>query len=53
MTRKFTALAALAMISAFIALDSQATPPNPFTAPPAVALGSGLTQSGGFCGIVE
>lgn len=50
MTRKVTAFAALVLVTFVIVLDTQATPPNPFAAPPALALGSGLAPSGGFCG---
>lgn len=50
MTRKVTAFAALALVTLVILLDTQATPPNPFAAPSALALGSGTAASGGFCG---
>ncbi|MEM7463469.1 MAG: hypothetical protein AAF362_12410 [Pseudomonadota bacterium] len=50
MTRKIYAGIAILMLVALIVFDVQATPPNPYAAPPALSLGSGLTQSGGFCG---
>lgn len=50
MTRRITAGLALAFIAAVIALDATGTPPNPYQAPAALAFGSGLPVSGGFCG---
>lgn len=50
MTRRPITLAALALITAVVAADWARTPPNPWIAPAALALGSNLTQSGGFCG---
>ena len=50
MTRRFTALTALLGIAALLALDLSATPPNPYAAPPVIALGSGVAAAGGFCG---
>ena len=50
MTRRLTAPLALLFIVLVIGTDLQRSPPNPFAAPPAFALGSGVAQSGGFCG---
>lgn len=50
MTRRVTAFATIALLGAFIWFDATATPPNPFAAPAAIALGSGVAASGGFCG---
>ena len=50
MTRRLTAAAVLAGLAALIAADVAATPPNPYRAPAAIALGSGIAASGGFCG---
>lgn len=50
MTRRITAGACLAALVALIAADLVASPPNPYRAPPAIALGSGAVASGGFCG---
>ncbi|MEO9525987.1 hypothetical protein [Roseibium sp.] len=50
MTRLVTATIAVLGIAALIALDASATPPNPYKAPPLLALGSGTAPSGGFCG---
>lgn len=50
MTRRVTAAAALTLVGLLIAFDLGATPPNPYAAPPLLAIGSGLVQSGGFCG---
>ena len=50
MTRLATATLAVAGIALMIALDASATPPNPYKAPKLLALGSGTTPSGGFCG---
>ena len=50
MTRRLTAPLALILALAFIAFDIAASPPNPYNAPAAFAFGSGLSQSGGFCG---
>ena len=33
-----------------IGIDIRMTPPNPYQSPPLIALGSGLSGSGGFCG---
>lgn len=50
MTRRVTMLAVAAMIGALIALDLAASaPPNPFRAPPLLALGSGLAADGALC----
>ncbi len=50
MSRRIVALAAMALILLVIGMDVTASPPNPYTAPPAFALGSGAAPSGGFCG---
>ncbi|MCJ8139005.1 hypothetical protein [Falsirhodobacter halotolerans] len=50
MTRRVTAPLALALVAAVVLLDLRAAPPNPWVAPPMLALGSGVTASGGFCG---
>ncbi len=50
MTRLFTGSLAIAGIVLLIAADVAASPPNPYQAPPMLALGSGLPTSGGFCG---
>lgn len=50
MTRHLTAGLALTFIVAVVALDATGAPPNPYQAPAALAFGSGLPTSGGFCG---
>ncbi|WP_165814721.1 hypothetical protein [Labrenzia sp. 011] len=50
MTRLVTASIAVLGIAVLVALDASATPPNPYKAPPLLALGSGTAPSGGFCG---
>ncbi|MEI4487848.1 hypothetical protein V8J36_16775 [Frigidibacter sp. MR17.14] len=50
MTRRFTALIAIVGLAAVVGLDLAASPPNPWQAPPAFALGSGQAAAGGFCG---
>lgn len=50
MTRLVIALIAVLGVAGLIALDASATPPNPYKAPPLLALGSGTAPSGGFCG---
>ncbi|HEY9037698.1 MAG TPA: hypothetical protein VIN05_01980 [Roseovarius sp.] len=50
MSRRIVALAAMALILLVIGMDVTASPPNPYTAPSAFALGSGAAPSGGFCG---
>jgi hypothetical protein len=50
MTRLFTASLALAGVVCVVGLDWAATPANPYQAPFFLALGSGLSTSGGFCG---
>ncbi|WP_162685527.1 hypothetical protein [Roseovarius amoyensis] len=49
MTRRFTASVAMVLLLALIGFDMGLTQPNPYAAPPLLALGSGLAQSGGFC----
>lgn len=50
MTRAVPAAITLALLLGVLALDLAAAPPNPFKAPKAFALGSGMVASGGFCG---
>jgi hypothetical protein len=50
MTRRVTALAAMALAFGVVAMDMAASPPNPYAAPSLIAFGSGQAQSGGFCG---
>jgi hypothetical protein len=50
MTRAFTASLSLVFVAALLAFDMKTTPPNPYHAPPILALGSGEVASGGFCG---
>jgi len=49
-TRRVTAGLALALLAGLVVADLLATPPNPYRAPPIVALGSGVAGGGGFCG---
>lgn len=49
MTRRVTASAAMALLLALVLLDLGLTMPNPYAAPPLLAFGSGMEQSGGFC----
>lgn len=49
-TRRLTAALALASLGVLIALDlGWSTPLDPYKAPPALALGSGLAASGAHC----
>ena len=50
MTRRFTALIAVIAVAGLIGWDLQASPPNPYAAPPILAIGSGFSVEGGFCG---
>ena len=50
MTRQFTSAVVLIGMLTFIGFDVWANPPNPYQAPPIIALGSGLQAAGGFCG---
>lgn len=50
MTRYFTASTALISLALLLLADIQFTPPNPYAAPPIIALGSGQASAGGFCG---
>lgn len=50
MTRRVTALTAIALALGVVALDMVASPPNPYAAPSLIAFGSGQAPSGGFCG---
>lgn len=49
MTRKATAAAAIAALLLLLLVDLGVSPPNPYAAPPLLALGSGAAQTGGFC----
>lgn len=50
MTRRHVTLMLAVWIGALIALDQmQSRPLNPYTAPPLLALGSGLAASGAHC----
>jgi hypothetical protein len=50
MTRRVTMLAVAALVAALITFDLAASePPNPFRAPPLLALGSGLAAGGAHC----
>ena len=50
MTRRLTMFAVAVMIGGLIALDLAASaPPNPFKAPPLLALGSGQASGGAHC----
>ncbi|MDO6456085.1 MULTISPECIES: hypothetical protein [Celeribacter] len=50
MTRRFTATLAIVGLFLLVGFDLMSAPPNPYHAPPALALGSGIAASGGFCG---
>lgn len=50
MTRRAISFIAIMGVVVLIALDVSATPPNPYAAPSAIAWGSGVVASGGFCG---
>ena len=50
MTRHMIAGICLAMLGLIIGGDLLAVTPNPYRAPPALALGSGAAAPGGFCG---
>lgn len=50
MTRRFTAGLAVIATLVLLTLDLMHSPPNPYAAPVALALGSGVAASGGFCG---
>jgi len=50
MTRRVTMLAVAALVAALIGFDLAASePPNPFRAPPLLALGSGQASGGAHC----
>lgn len=50
MTRAIVALGVLVLIGGVVAADlSQSAPLNPYQAPPAWALGSGLAPGGAHC----
>ncbi|SER70593.1 hypothetical protein SAMN04490244_102219 [Tranquillimonas rosea] len=49
-TRKLCALATCVLFAALLAFDLSASePPNPYQAPPLVALGSGQAAGGAHC----
>lgn len=50
MTRAVTASIAIAFLVALVGFDQASADLNPYKAPPAFALGSGQSSSGGFCG---
>ena len=50
MTRRVTALTAVLGVAVLLGFDLVAAPPNPYQAPPVIALGSGVAAAGGFCG---
>jgi len=50
MTRRVTAPLAIVFVLLFVVGDYIAYPPNPYKAPAIIALGSGASSSGGFCG---
>lgn len=50
MTRRTISFIAVLGIAVLVAFDVSVTPPNPYAAPSAIALGSGVVASGGFCG---
>lgn len=50
MTRRVTMLAVALMVAGLIAFDlSASAAPNPFRAPPLLALGSGQAATGAYC----
>lgn len=50
MTRRGVVALAGLSLAAMVLLDLMAAPPNPYTAPAWLALGSGAAPTGGFCG---
>ena len=50
MTRRVTAAVAMTLVTALVLADWSATRPNPYRAPPILAVGSGTVSAGGFCG---
>ena len=50
MTRRFTTGFAVLAVAGLIGWDLKVSPPNPYAAPPILAIGSGLSAAGGFCG---
>lgn len=49
-TRRVIAAAVFLLLGGLLALDaSQSVAPNPYRAPPALALGSGLAAGGAHC----
>ena len=50
MTRRVTAALAMALVAALVLADFAVTRPNPYRAPPILAVGSGAASAGGFCG---
>lgn len=50
MTRRLTASACIALVTAIVAMDlATSAPLDPYRAPPAVALGSGQATGGAHC----
>lgn len=49
-TRSFTALVTIALVTSFLIFDLIMIAPNPYAAPSAISLGSGEVAVGGFCG---
>ncbi|KGM88736.1 hypothetical protein rosmuc_01574 [Roseovarius mucosus DSM 17069] len=50
MIRAHVTVAMLALLAGFIAFDAMAADPlNPYTAPPMLALGSGMAAAGAHC----
>lgn len=50
LTRRVTATIAMAAMAALILADYQRVAPNPYQQPAIVAIGSGASSAGGFCG---
>ena len=50
LTRFFTALVTIALVTSFLIFDLIMVAPNPYAAPSAISLGSGEIAVGGFCG---
>lgn len=50
MTRRATAVLAMVLVTGLVLADLIATRPNPYRAPPILAVGSGAASAGGFCG---
>ncbi|MFK7893604.1 MAG: hypothetical protein AB8B63_22495 [Granulosicoccus sp.] len=50
MTRRSVAFTAITLLCAMLFADFSMTKPNPYKQPAIIALGSGASSSGGFCG---